>query len=425
MSSVGTLWTIPQQPNGKRIRAVAAFAGLSLELPAHYTHFEDNKKPEFLSKFPLGKIPALEAADGFKLTETSAIARYVAGLAPNSTLLGSDLKEAALIDQWVSLTDSEIAAPGNIINRLVNGRIVPYNKPIHTAMLEHQLRALKVVEQHLATHTFLVTERITLADITLASVIQRCVELTFDAAVRAEHPSVIRHLETIVNQPKLKEIFGETTYVEKAVQYTPPAKEKKEPKPAAAPAPKAPKAEKKPKKEEEDDEDDDLVPKEEPKPKNPLDFLPKSTFNLEDWKRAYSNKDTRGAGGSLEWFYENFDPAGFSIWRVDFKYNNELTQTFMSSNLIGGFFNRLEASRKYLFGSMGVLGHTNDSIITGVVILRGPDVKPVVEVAPDWESYVYEPIDLKDEKQKAFFESALAWDLEVDGKKWVDGKNFK
>jgi hypothetical protein len=33
-----------------------------------------------------------------------------------------------------------------------------------------------------------------------------------------------------------------------------------------------------------------------------------------------------------------FDAAGFSIWRVDFKYNEELTQVFMSSNQIGDFF---------------------------------------------------------------------------------------
>ena len=36
----------------------------------------DNKKPEFLEKFPHGKIPALETADGFKLFEGMAIARY-------------------------------------------------------------------------------------------------------------------------------------------------------------------------------------------------------------------------------------------------------------------------------------------------------------------------------------------------------------
>jgi elongation factor 1-gamma len=121
----------------------------------------------------------------------------------------------------------------------------------------------------------------------------------------------VRHLETIVNQPKLAGNYGEIIYIEKAIQYTPPAKEKKEKeKEAQAPAPKTEKkaekkVEKKPKAKEADDEEDDLVPAE-PKVKNPLDDLPKSAFNLEDWKRAYSNKETRGAGGALEWFYEKY-----------------------------------------------------------------------------------------------------------------------
>ena len=67
----------------------------------------------------------------------------------------------------------------------------------------------------------------------------------------------------------------------------------------------------------------------------------------------------------------------------------------MSSNQIGGYMNRLEASRKYLFGSIGVLGTTGSSIISGALILRGQEVKPVVEVAPDWESYAYVKLDLK------------------------------
>ena len=95
----------------------------------------------------------------------------------------------------------------------------------------------------------------------------------------------------------------------------------------------------------------------------------------------------------------------------------------MSSNQIGGFFNRLEASRKYLFGSVGVLGENNASVISGAFILRGQDVKPVVEVAPDWESYDYKKLDLDNADDKKFFESALAWDLELDGKAWKDGKN--
>lgn len=96
----------------------------------------------------------------------------------------------------------------------------------------------------------------------------------------------------------------------------------------------------------------------------------------------------------------------------------------MSSNQIGGFFNRLEASRKYLFGSVGVLGENNNSVISGVLILRGQDVNAVVHVAPDYESYEYRKLDVfGTEADKTFFEAALAWDLEEGGKKWKDGKN--
>ena len=62
----------------------------------------------------------------------------------------------------------------------------------------------------------------------------------------------------------------------------------------------------KPKQEQEreaEEEEESLIP-EEPKKKHPLDNLPKSSFNLEDWKREYSNLDSRGSGSSLEWFYE-------------------------------------------------------------------------------------------------------------------------
>ena len=43
----------------------------------------DNKKPEFLEKFPHGKISAWESPDGFKLFEGVAIARYGEWLSMN------------------------------------------------------------------------------------------------------------------------------------------------------------------------------------------------------------------------------------------------------------------------------------------------------------------------------------------------------
>ncbi|CCO33241.1 Elongation factor 1-gamma Short=EF-1-gamma [Rhizoctonia solani AG-1 IB] len=417
MASIGTLHTTDKQPHTKRIRATAAIAGLTLDTAPDYVHGVTNKTPEYKAKFASGKIPGFETKDGFTLFEGSAIARYIASLAPNSGLLGASPTDAALVDQWVSYLDSEILSRASTLWRLLTGEF-PYNKSYEAALREKIHESLVVVDTHLTHNTFfLPTNRISLADVTGAVVMDLLCQYVLGPAERAKYPAVIRLLETVANQPKTKDVFGPLNFTDAPLQYVSPKKEKL----AAPAAPKAPK-EKKP--ENDDDDDEPLVPAE-PKAKNPLDDLPKSTFNLEDWKRAYSNMDTRGAGGSLEWFYEKFDPEGFSIWRVDFKYNEELTQTFMSSNQIGGFFNRLEGSKKYLFGSVGVLGEANNSRISGVFILRGQDSKAVLDAAPDWESYEYKKIDLSNAEDKAFFEAALAWDLEIDGKKWVDGKNFK
>ncbi|KAJ3563530.1 hypothetical protein NP233_g8884 [Leucocoprinus birnbaumii] len=413
MAPIGTLYTTPGQGKGKIIRAIATLGGAEITL-APFEMGVTNKSPEFLAKFPLGKIPAFEGPNGFKLFEGDAIARYVAGLAPNSNLLGSTAEETALINQWIHAAETEVDTYDTWVRYLCRG-MIPYNKAAETAFYERIERGLNTLEAHISTRTFFVTERITLADLAIAAYLLKAVSSTVDAQRRTKYPNLIRHLETVINQPALKDIYGPAEYTEKQIAFVPPAKEKKE----KAPAP--PKAEKKPKKEEVEEEEADVPA--EPKAKNPLDDLPKSTFNLEDWKRAYSNKDTRGPDGAIEWFYQNYDPAGFSVWRVDFKYNSELTLTFMSSNQITGFFNRLEASRKYLFASVGVLGESNNSVIAGTLIARGTDIEPVVNVAPDWESYEYKKLDLSNEADKAFFEAALAWDLEIDGKKWVDGKN--
>ena len=177
-----------------------------------------------------------------------------------------------------------------------------YALQTHTFAAERQLRALNTLNAHLASRTFFVGERITLADLVVTGYVSRTLPYTIDAEFRSKAPHLIRHFETIANHPQLKEIFGPYEYIEKPAQYVPPPKEKKESKPQAA-AP--PKAEKKPKAKEEEEEEEELVPAE-PKVKNPLDDLPKSTLNLEEWKRVYSNRDTRGAGGAIEWFYQKY-----------------------------------------------------------------------------------------------------------------------
>jgi elongation factor 1-gamma len=145
---------------------------------------------------------------------------------------------------------------------------------------------LATLNKVLEDKTFLVGDRMTLADIFVASAVFSAFTGRghVDKATRAKYGNVARHMETIVKNPKLVEVYGEFEYVESAPQYVAPKKDAKpkaekkvEDKPKAEKAPKAPK-EKKPV-EKDDDDEEPLVP-EEPKAKNPLDDLPKSEFNL-------------------------------------------------------------------------------------------------------------------------------------------------
>lgn len=97
--------------------------------------------------------------------------------------------------------------------------------------------------------------------------------------------------------------------------------------------------------------------------------------------------------------------------------------------MLGGFFNRLEASRKYIFGAASVYGADNDSIIQGAFMVRGPEALPAFDVAPDWESYEFFKLDPLSPADKTFIEDQWSWDKGIEvGQKtypWADGKVFK
>ncbi|KIO11413.1 hypothetical protein M404DRAFT_127786, partial [Pisolithus tinctorius Marx 270] len=57
------------------ILAAADLSGLDIDVP-HFEFGVTNRTPEFLEKFPLGKIPAFEDNTGFALVEGIAIARH-------------------------------------------------------------------------------------------------------------------------------------------------------------------------------------------------------------------------------------------------------------------------------------------------------------------------------------------------------------
>ena len=321
----------------------------------------------------------------------------------------------------MSFANSDLIRPIGAWVRPVMGRS-PYNKTAVDAAAAELTQAASVIDKHLLTRTFLVGERLTLADIFVASICSIAFPYFFDAQWRSNHPNLTRWAETIYHQPIYAAVAEPPAFVAERLKYTPPKKEAR----AKDAAPKPAKAAAKPKAAaEEDDEEEEDKPA--PKPKHPLEALPKPTFALDEMKRQYSNEETREV--ALPWFWKNYNAEEYSLWRCDYKYNDELTHVFMSANLIGGFFTRLEASRKYIFGAASVFGKANESVVVGAFCVRGQHAMPAFDVAPDYESYTFTKLDSSVEADRAFIDDQWAMDkpVQVSGKEieWADGKVFK
>ena len=89
-----------------------------------------------------------------------------------TTLLGKTKQDYASILRWMSFANTEVLSPLAAWFRPLIGRD-PYNKKNVDAASTNALKAVKVVENHLLLNTFLVGERLSLADIFAASIFSR------------------------------------------------------------------------------------------------------------------------------------------------------------------------------------------------------------------------------------------------------------
>ncbi|XP_054437203.1 elongation factor 1-gamma-like [Pteronotus mesoamericanus] len=124
----------------------------------------------------------------------------------------------------------------------------------------------------------------------------------------------------------------------------------------------------------------------EPEAKEPFVHLPEGAFLLDEFKHKYSIEDTLSL--VLPYFWEHSDKDGWSLWYSRCHFPEELTQTFVSCNLITGMFQQWDKPRKNVFASALLFG-TNTSIsMSGVWVFRGQDL--AFPLSPDWQ-VDYEP----------------------------------
>ncbi|XP_020823908.1 elongation factor 1-gamma [Phascolarctos cinereus] len=437
--AAGTLYTYPENWRAFKALIAAQYSGAQvrvLSAPPHFHFGQTNRTPEFLRKFPAGKVPAFEGDDGFCVFESNAIAHYVS----NDDLRGATPEAAAQVIQWVSFADSDIVPPASTWVFPTLG-IMHHNKQATENAKEEVRRVLGLLDAHLKTRTFLVGERVTLADITVVCTLLWLYKQVLEPSFRQAFPNTNRWFLTCIHQPQFQAVLGEVKLCEKMAQFdakkfaeSQPKKEaprkekgqreekqkaqaerKEEKKAAAAPGP-----------EEEMDECDQALAAE-PKAKDPFAHLPKSTFVLDEFKRKYSNEDTLTV--ALPYFWEHFDRDGWSLWYAEYRFPQELSQTFMSCNLITGMFQRLDKLRKNAFASVILFGTNNSSAISGVWVFRGQEL--AFPLSPDWqvdyESYTWRKLDPGSEEAQTMVREYFSWEgaFQHMGKPFNQGKIFK
>ena len=164
-----------------RVRFLANLLEIPYEfVPVNLTKGE-HLEAEFLSINEMGKIPAIDD-DGFRLSESNAICRYLCRK-HGSELLPSDLKEQAVVDRWLDFVGIHVhdAFVRIMFNKLLAPLInVPVDETAIRVGYSFLKRFLPVVETQLAAHPNLCGERFTIADICLLATLDPAEILDID-----------------------------------------------------------------------------------------------------------------------------------------------------------------------------------------------------------------------------------------------------
>ncbi len=176
---------------------------LMAKLGIAFRHVEVNaldgstRKPDFLARNPNGKVPLLETEDGRHLAESNAILLY---LAEGTRFLPADRFERALTYQWLFFEQySHEPAVAVRLALFIYPERVHQRTPARLAeTLEAGNRALKVMEDRLATARFLAGDAMSVADIALYAHTHQAGRGGFDLGL---FPAVSAWLERVEADP--------------------------------------------------------------------------------------------------------------------------------------------------------------------------------------------------------------------------------
>lgn len=156
----------------------------------------ETRKPDFLARNPIGRIPVLELEDGTCLAESNAILFY---LAEGSRFLPADALGRAQALQWLCFEqynhEPHIAVARHWLQHI---EMTEAQRAQIPARQEGGRAALAVMEGHLAKKDWFVGEAMSIADIALYAYTHVAGEGGFDLAT---YPAVSAWLARVAAEP--------------------------------------------------------------------------------------------------------------------------------------------------------------------------------------------------------------------------------
>jgi len=189
------LYDFLESGNGYKVRLLLHQLGHPFERVEVDILHGESRTPEFLERNPNGRIPVLELADGTLLWESNAIQWY---LAEGTRFLPDEPVERARVLQWMFFEqyshEPYVAVPRFWAH---TGASEAHRDELPGRMQQGRA-ALGVMESHLATRSFFVGERYTVADIALYAYTHVAPEGGYDLS---PYPAVGSWLERVRSQP--------------------------------------------------------------------------------------------------------------------------------------------------------------------------------------------------------------------------------
>jgi glutathione S-transferase len=184
--------------NGYKVRLLLTQLGVPFERIEINITKGETRTPEFLRKFPNGRIPAVELDDGKLLFESNAIISY---FAEGTSFMPADRFQRAQILQWLFFEQySHEPYIASVRYLVMHPDVVDARRTIlDTMMRPRGYAALGVMEGHLKSREWFVGERYSIADIALYAYTHVAGEGGFDLA---SYPAIRAWLERVRSQPR-------------------------------------------------------------------------------------------------------------------------------------------------------------------------------------------------------------------------------